>query len=502
MILAAQAAAVRDQGGVPTSTSGPAASADARPAVTSAVTPAAPRPSRRAARAQRAATGQQPVIADAPVAAQAPVVADAPVAAQAPVVADAPVAAHAPVMAASPTESHAPVADMPVVEAPPLLDDVVDEPNPVIDVIPAVAPAAETSAPVVVAPAMDPVRDSAEDFELIEPADSELAIDEAEQLVEGAAREQTPAAASDVDAFEAAARLFSFTGETPVQAEAAEAEASEDAVDAEGPEPVAAAHVAPRRSRAGRVGALKRVATTSFSIGVVGIVGLLAVGMTTPAQAVAAVNGVTSDITARSAGVITAASGVEIDPDEMQVYVAPAEIQNATLDRTENYATVSVAEVASELGISNPSNFYVNDPNAAIQWPFAVGVGITFGFGMRDGQMHQGADFVPGNGSHVQAIADGVVRISTDSGGAFGVTVVIDHIIDGQLISSRYAHMQVGSRQVSVGQHVTVGTFLGRTGNTGRSFGAHTHVEILKNGTTPIDPIAWFRANAGRDSLG
>jgi len=153
--------------------------------------------------------------------------------------------------------------------------------------------------------------------------------------------------------------------------------------------------------------------------------------------------------------------------------------------------------MAADSGITNPSNFYVNDPTAPIQWPFAVGVPITYGFGMRDGTMHEGADFVPGEGSPVQAIADGTVRIATEQGGAFGVTVLIDHEIDGQLVSSRYGHMQYGSLQVTQGQHVKVGQFLGRTGNTGRSFGAHTHVEILQNGTTPIDPIVWLRQHAG-----
>ena len=106
--------------------------------------------------------------------------------------------------------------------------------------------------------------------------------------------------------------------------------------------------------------------------------------------------------------------------------------------------------------------------------------------------MHEGVDFTPGAGSPIQAIADGVVRIATNSGGAYGVTVVIDHVIDGQLVSSRYAHMQYGSLQVAVGQHVTVGTVIGRTGNTGRSFGAHTHFEILHerhDGDRP-DPVA------------
>ena len=48
--------------------------------------------------------------------------------------------------------------------------------------------------------------------------------------------------------------------------------------------------------------------------------------------------------------------------------------------------TVSMGEIAAEEGITNYSNFFVNDPNAAIQWPFAVGVPITYGFGMRSGR--------------------------------------------------------------------------------------------------------------------
>ena len=163
-------------------------------------------------------------------------------------------------------------------------------------------------------------------------------------------------------------------------------------------------------------------------------------------------------------------------------------MQSATLERDENYSSVSMGELASEEGITNYSSFFINDPNAAIQWPFAVGVPITYGFGMRSGRMHEGADFVPGQGAEIQAIADGIVRIATTSGGAYGVTVVIDHVIDGQLVSSRYAHMLYGSLNVSVGQHVTVGTVLGKTGNTGRSFGAHTHFEILQGGRPRSTP--------------
>ncbi|MFG6503007.1 M23 family metallopeptidase [Microbacterium sp. P05] len=290
----------------------------------------------------------------------------------------------------------------------------------------------------------------------------------------------------ELDEFEAAARLFAFTGETPIQV-AATARASEDDADAASQHPLTHA---PRHRRF----TLRRVATASFSIGVFGVVGLLAVGMTTPVSAVAAAQG--TDAAAKTTNIL-AGSDVSADPDEIQAYVAPADVQSGTIERTDDYETMSLAQIAADSGIQNFSSFFTNDPTAPIQWPFAVGVPITYGFGMRSGTMHEGVDFVPGAGAPVQAIADGTVRIATESGGAFGVTVLIDHVIDGELVSSRYGHMQYGSLRVKPGDHVTVGTVIGKTGNTGRSFGAHTHVEILAGGTTPIDPIPWLRAHAG-----
>ncbi|MGG1909489.1 M23 family metallopeptidase [Microbacterium sp. NRRL B-14842] len=44
------------------------------------------------------------------------------------------------------------------------------------------------------------------------------------------------------------------------------------------------------------------------------------------------------------------------------------------------------------------------------------------------------------------------------------------------------------------------GDIVGKTGNTGRSYGAHLHFELIVNGTT-IDPMPWLKKNAGRTSL-
>jgi murein DD-endopeptidase MepM/ murein hydrolase activator NlpD len=285
--------------------------------------------------------------------------------------------------------------------------------------------------------------------------------------------------ASGIDEFEAAARLFAFTGETPVQPVRAAAT------------PDAGEHVVPRMSRVSRATLVKQVSAACFGVGVMGIVGLLTVGMTTPAVAVAAAGGADVSLTT------TVAPGdmdvTVIDEDEIQAYVAPADVENDSLQRAENYTTATVAQMASEAGIQNFSDLYYNDPNSNIQWPFAVGVTMSYGFGMRWGRLHEGIDFTPGNGAPIQAIAEGTVRVASEAGGAYGAHVIIDHMIDGQLVSSHYAHMQYGSMQVKPGDHVVVGQLLGKVGNTGRSYGAHTHFEILMNGTTAIDPMPWLR---------
>lgn len=330
-------------------------------------------------------------------------------------------------------------------------------------------------ADIAVAAAADPADlPDAEAFELLEP---DLV---AAPAGEAAADESAPVAASVVDEFEVAARLFSFTGETPIQRDPALDDAAEQA----------AGHHVARGARRSRTATIKRAAAFSFSVGVMGIVGLLTVGMTTPVEAVAAA----TDGTTASA-YLARASEAKPASAEIQAYVAPNTIENTDLTRTESYATETLAQVASESGITNFSNLFVNNPNCSVQWPFAVGVGMSYGYGMRDGGMHYGIDFTPGNGAQVQSIADGTVRIATDEGAGFGVTIVIDHVINGVTYSSRYAHMQYGSRQVEVGDTVKAGQFIGRTGNTGRSFGAHTHMELYVDGNNPIDPMPILRAN-------
>ncbi len=169
----------------------------------------------------------------------------------------------------------------------------------------------------------------------------------------------------------------------------------------------------------------------------------------------------------------------------------------------EGIAAVSAVAVS---GFANArhANTFNNNTSGAIQWPFPFGVPISDYFGPRAAPTagastnHLGVDFAPGDGTAIQSIADGVVRqiVPTDSSG-LGVHVIIDHRINGALVSSVYGHMRVGSVQVATGQSVKVGDIVGLVGNTGTSTGSHLHFEIRIDGTRPVDPYAWLNANAG-----
>lgn len=362
----------------------------------------------------------------------------------------------------------------PAVEAP-LEPFIAAAPAPIIAEVPAVPVAADTVE------------------ELIEPTVAFVAppaAETAEPVVAEESARDLPLD-GDADAFERASRAFRDTGSVPTVS-AFVRPAPSTSTESDSAETDAPTHVAPRRRRS-----IRKVVTVGATVGVMSLAGLLAVSMTLPAEAVAAVQG--SPAAATSLVSAAAADGKGAASDEIQAFVAPSGVENEPLARADDFSTVSLVQVAAEQGINYSGEIFTNDPDAAIQWPFLVGVGMSYGYGMRSGRLHEGIDFVPGNGAPIQAIADGTVRIATEQGGAYGVTVYIDHVIDGSVITSHYSHMQYGSLQVKAGETVKVGTIVGKTGNTGRSYGAHLHFELIVNGST-IDPMPWLNENAGRTS--
>ena len=98
---------------------------------------------------------------------------------------------------------------------------------------------------------------------------------------------------------------------------------------------------------------------------------------------------------------------------------------------------------------------------------------------------HRGTDYAASLGSQVFAVADGMVVAATDhyaDGAAYGTVVVLDH---GGGWQSLYAHLEQAT--VRVGQRVTAGDQIARSGQSGKVTGPHLHLEVLKDGQR-LDP--------------
>jgi murein DD-endopeptidase MepM/ murein hydrolase activator NlpD len=164
--------------------------------------------------------------------------------------------------------------------------------------------------------------------------------------------------------------------------------------------------------------------------------------------------------------------------------------------------SLTVADLAPTAAVTRDAYGVTLPP--PLQWPVAPSSPIVTGFGPRAAPCaacssnHEGVDYDAGNGSPVRAVAAGiVVETSNPTAAALGVYLSIQHVIDGQTVTSVYAHMQAGSMPLRVGDSVTVGQIIGRVGSTGVSTGPHLHFEIRPGGATPVNPVAWLRARLG-----
>jgi murein DD-endopeptidase MepM/ murein hydrolase activator NlpD len=135
-----------------------------------------------------------------------------------------------------------------------------------------------------------------------------------------------------------------------------------------------------------------------------------------------------------------------------------------------------------------------------VQWPIDPSTEITSPFGPRIAPCagcsteHQGVDLVPGAGTPIAAIADGTV-VEAGFYGELGEHVTVEHVVDGETVTSVYGHMIAGSMHLAPGDHVTRGQIVGLVGSTGESTGAHLHFGILDADGTAIDPMAWMGAH-------
>ena len=127
-----------------------------------------------------------------------------------------------------------------------------------------------------------------------------------------------------------------------------------------------------------------------------------------------------------------------------------------------------------------------------------VSIAARFGQVGMWSRYHTGLDFSSPLGTPLHAPAAGVVT-NAGSGPASGWA--------GNYVAIKYpngthtlmAHMSTVS--VSVGQTVSACQIVGRIGLTGRTFGAHVHLEVYPPGVTPgdiysaVNPVPWLNAH-------
>ncbi|MEU6191702.1 M23 family metallopeptidase [Nocardia sp. NPDC047038] len=126
---------------------------------------------------------------------------------------------------------------------------------------------------------------------------------------------------------------------------------------------------------------------------------------------------------------------------------------------------------------------------------------ITSGFGYREGgEFHRGIDFAAAAGTPIYAAADGIVTRSGPADG-FGTWIVIDHNIDGRIISTVYGHMFDSDLRVRTGDQVAAGQQIALVGYNGQVVpsgpgGAHLHFETWPGGRftggQATDPQTWL----------
>lgn len=106
---------------------------------------------------------------------------------------------------------------------------------------------------------------------------------------------------------------------------------------------------------------------------------------------------------------------------------------------------------------------------------------------------HEGVDFACRVGNAIYATADGVVETVRKERFGYGNNVIIDH---GFGYKTRYAHMDDIS--VSEGDAVRRGTFIGTTGDSGKSTGPHLHYEVIYRGRH-VNPYNYYDLSMTHD---
>lgn len=259
--------------------------------------------------------------------------------------------------------------------------------------------------------------------------------------------------------------------------------------------------VSPRSSVKRPAKAGRRMAKPVRSLVILTVVGGLVATVAIPAFAAAGPlddSKTLQQVAADNAQTLVVASDASASQLTRESYSATTQAEIDAKKAKEAAAAAAAARARVAAAASSSSTFsgdyvMVSPGSGLVRWPL---LNFIKGRGLWDSGYHQGQDLLAPAGTPIYAAAAGVVRVSQESFGGYGVCISIDHVINGQNVSTLYGHMTYGTRMVQSGQTVVAGQMIGRVGSTGSSTANHLHFEVHVNGQV-VDPWAWLTANAG-----
>lgn len=173
------------------------------------------------------------------------------------------------------------------------------------------------------------------------------------------------------------------------------------------------------------------------------------------------------------------------------VRIGAEEISRVTVKEPVNEQIAVGTKSTSGIYASGSGSYTVTTTNGRFIWP-AVGIHqVTRGFGYRSSSYssgyHKGIDITGGSayGRRILAADSGVVTYSGWNG-SYGYCVMINH---GGGLTTLYGHCS--KLAVRVGQTVSQGQTIAYVGNSGYSFGAHLHFEVIVNGSN-VNPYRYL----------
>ena len=128
-----------------------------------------------------------------------------------------------------------------------------------------------------------------------------------------------------------------------------------------------------------------------------------------------------------------------------------------------------------------------SDPSAgcaAMLWP--VEGTLSSPFGRRDGRAHDGIDLAVAEDTPVRAACDGTVAYAGNGLRGYGNVVILQH---AGALATVYAHNR--ALDVRVGDSVTRGQVIARSGQTGHATAPHLHFEVRKD-SIARDPLGYL----------